>query len=278
MNEFRFSFFREGQERFLHPQRTNLVQDSCVSVPADQCFSDPSNPSLGITPNLGAGHEGVPFVSVSGGFSIGNNLEGELPQFGNTFQAADSLSKVKGNHTLKFGADVRRQQFDQTLYFATNGNENFFGGGPNDVGYSDLIPNYLLGLPDNYLQGSAQREYVRATALYLFAEDSWKLRPNLTLNYGLRWELNTPIADVGGRTQTFRPGQDTTVFPCQLAADNPLVADFRYNRLRPRQRGGIGIPTRFGDPRGPGRPAGPDANLLSVVCASGGLGVESGME
>ena len=102
---------------------------------------------------------------VSGGFSLGDNFEGELPQFGNTFQAADNLSKVKGNHTLKFGADVHRQQFDQTLYFSTNGDESFFGGGPNDVGYSDLFPNYLLGLPDNYLQGSAQHEYVRASAV-----------------------------------------------------------------------------------------------------------------
>lgn len=256
VNEFRFSFFREGQERFLHPQRTNLVQDSCVTVPAAQCFSDPSNPSLGITPNLGAGHEGVPFVIVSGGFSIGNNLEGELPQFGNTFQAADNLSKVRGNHTLKFGADVRRQQFDQTLYFATNGNENFFGGGPNDVGYSDLIPNYLLGLPDNYLQGSAQKEYVRATAFYLYAEDSWKLRHNLTLNYGLRWELNTPIADVRERTQTFRPGQNTNVFPCQLAADNPLVAVFGTNDCGPGSAGESVFPEGLVIPGDPGVPKG----------------------
>jgi hypothetical protein len=237
VNEFRFAFFREGQLRFLHPQRTNLVQDSCVSVPASQCFSDPGNPRLGITPNLGAGHEGVPFVNVSGGFSFGNNLEGELPQSGNTFQVADNLSKVKGSHSLKFGVDVSRQQFNQTLYFSSNGNQNFFGGGPNDVGFDDLIPNYLLGIPDNYLQGSAQREYVRATALYLYAQDSWKVRSNVTLNYGLRWELNTPIADVGGRTQTFRPGQNSTVFPCQLGADNPLAGAFGTNSCAPGSAG-----------------------------------------
>jgi hypothetical protein len=256
VNEFRFAFFREGQERFLHPQRTNLVQDSCVSVPAGQCFSDPNDPRLGITPNLGAGHEGVPFVSVSGAFSIGDNFEGELPQFGNTFQASDNLSKVKGNHTLKFGADVHRQQFDQTLYFATNGDESFFGGGPNDVGYASLIPNYLLGLPDNYLQGSAQREYVRSTALYLFAQDSWKLRRNLTLNYGLRWELNTPIADVGGRTQTFRPGRDTTVFPCQLGPDNPLAGGFGSNDCGPGSAGESVFPQGLVMPGDPGIPKG----------------------
>jgi hypothetical protein len=237
VNELRFAAFREAQGEFNHPQHTNLVQDSCATVPTDQCFSDPNDPALGITPHLGAGHEGVPFVSVSGGFVLGNNYEGELPQVGNTFQWMDNLSKVVGNHSLKFGADARRQRFDQLLYFNVNGDYSFLGGGPNDPGYSDLYPNYLLGLPDSYLQGSAQHEAVRSTSLYLYAQDSWKIRPALTLNYGLRWELNTPIADVGGRTQTFRPGQDTTVFPCQLSPNNPLVAAFGTTDCGPGSAG-----------------------------------------
>ena len=58
-------------------------------------------------------------------------------------------------------------------------------------------------------------ENVRSTGLYLFAQDSWKIKPNLTLNYGLRWELNTPIADISKHVQTFRPGQVSTVYPCE---------------------------------------------------------------
>jgi len=237
VNELRFAAFREAQGEFNHPQHTNLVQDSCANVPADQCFSNPNDPALGITPHLGVGHEGVPFLTVSGGFALGNNYEGELPQVGNTFQWMDNLSKVVGNHSLKFGADARRQRFDQLLYFNVNGDFSFLGGGPNDPGYSDLYPNYLLGLPDSYLQGSAQHESVRSTSLYLYAQDSWKIRPALTLNYGLRWELNTPIADVGGRTQTFRPGQQTTVFPCQLSSNNPLVGAFGSTDCGPGSAG-----------------------------------------
>lgn len=218
VNEFRASFFREGQAKLDSPARTNLVQNSCATVPASQCFSDPNNPALGITPDLGSGFEGVPFVTVSGSFVIGNNFEGQLPQFGNTFQLADSLSKVIGKHTLKFGGDVRRQQFNQLLYFDVNGDFSFFGGGSNDVGFDDLIPNYLLGLPDSYTQGSAQLEAVRSSAFYFYGQDSWKIRPNLTLNYGLRWELNTPLHDRFNRLQTFHPGQQTSVYPCELSA------------------------------------------------------------
>ena len=220
VNEMRFNFFREGQGQYLHPQHTNLVTNSCATVPSTECFTDPNNPKLGITPNLGASHEGVPFISVSGGFSIGNNFEGELPQVGNTFQFSDNFSKVIGNHTLKFGGDFRYQRFDQTLFFDVNGQYLYFGGGPNDPGFSDLFPNYLLGLVDQYGQGSAQEERVRSKSVYLFAQDSWKIKPNLTLNYGLRWEMNTPLTDAGQKVQTFIPGQNSTVYPCQLSPDS----------------------------------------------------------
>jgi hypothetical protein len=179
------------------------------------CFSDgtPAN-TLGIHPNLGPQHEGLPFIQVSGGFTIGNNGEGELPQVGNSFQWSDNISKVIGNHSLKFGTDVRRQRFDQTLYFDVNGeffvDETSTNSTLGDTAFSD----YLLGLPGSYGQGSAQVENVRSTGLYLFAQDSWKIRPNVTLNYGLRWELNTPMADISKHVQTFRPGQVSTVYPC----------------------------------------------------------------
>ncbi len=229
VNEAHFTYFREAQGTFLHPQRTNLVQDSCATVSPDACFSDgtPGN-ATGIHPGLGASREGVPFVTLSGGFAFGNNFEGEIPQSGNTYQISDNLSWVKGTHTMKFGTDVRRQQFDQTLYYNVNGEYNYYGGGPNDVGFADLMPNYLLGLPDTYSQGSGQIEKVRSTIFSLFAQDSWKIRPNLTLNYGLRWELFTPLTDVSQHVQSFRPGQVSTVYPCQLSQSS---IDFFTNQI-----------------------------------------------
>jgi hypothetical protein len=241
VNEFRITYFREAQPTFLHPQRTNLVTDSCSSTLTSICFTGtndvpsviPPNPRIGITPNLpnGAQHEGVPFIEISGGFSMGNDYEGELPQTGNTYQFSDNWTRVAGNHTLKFGVDFRIQKFLQTLYFDPQGWFSYSGGGPNDTG--STLENYLLGLPDSYVQGSTQTEDVRARALYLFAQDSWKIRPNLTMNYGLRWEYNQPMYDAGLRYQTFRPNQADTVFQCQLSTDslnslgysNPNCAD-----------------------------------------------------
>jgi Carboxypeptidase regulatory-like domain len=239
VNEFRFNYNREAQRTFQHPQRTSLVQDSCPAAPswltstlgAVPCFNDgtPGNPT-GIHPGLGPNREGLPFVQLSGGFTIGNNGEGELPQVGNSFQWSDSISKVIGNHSVKFGGDVRRQRFDQTLYFDVSGEYFVDGTSINTVGQDQNFPDpyladYLLGFPGGYGQGSAQVENVRSTALYLYAQDSWKIKPNLTLNYGLRWELTTPITDISKHVQTFRPGQNSSVYPCQLNADS--IATFR---------------------------------------------------
>ncbi len=252
VNEFRFNYNREGQQTFQHPANTELVQNSCPPAPswltgvtgAPPCFygdgsMDPNGSLYGIHPGLNANREGLPFIGVSGGFSIGNDFEGELPQTGNSFQWADSLTKVSGNHTLKFGTDIRRQQFNQFYYYNVNGEFSYYGGGPNDVGANDLYPNYLLGLPDSYGQGSAQSEAVRNTGFYLFAQDSWKIRPNLTLNYGLRWELNTPLADVSQHVETFRPGQSSTVFPCANTAYTDCTSQDAIGLVVP---GDAGVP------------------------------------
>ena len=234
VNEARFNYMRQGQLGFLKPQTTNAVTDSCTGAAAAFCFtgtsdSAPINALLassgipagkgGITPGLPANLTGVPYVNISGGASFGNNFEGFLPQVGNSFQWSDNLTWVKGNHTFKFGVDIRRARFDQYYYFDVNGEYTFNNSGPNAIlpGDGDNYAEFLLGLTDTYTQGSGQREDIRATAVYPFAQDSWKIRPNLTLNYGLRWELNTPLTDITGTVETFRPGQNSTLYPCALS-------------------------------------------------------------
>ncbi len=227
VNEFRFNYNREGQGTFQKPQNTELIQKSCppppswLTQPVPCFYGDVPGNQYGIHPFLTAAQEGLPFIAISGGFSIGNNSEGQLPQVGNSFQWSDNLTKVSGNHTYKFGVDLRRQQFNQFYYYNVNGTFSYYGGGPNDPAAlnnsnqsQDLFPNFLLGLPDQFGQGSGQVEYVRNTGLYLFAQDSWKIKPNLTLNYGLRWELDTPLTDKAQHVETFRPGEPSKIYPC----------------------------------------------------------------
>jgi hypothetical protein len=273
VNEFRFTLFREAEPQFYTPTKTNLVTASCGSaIPAAQCFGGTSdtplvdangnplgtaaNPNMpvcpgqfgcGIHPGLGSKFEGVPFFTLNGTTGLfGNNFEGQLPQTGNTFQFSDNYSKIIGRHSFKFGADTRYQKFDQTVYFNVNGEYILGSGGPNDTGSADPYANFLLGLPFSYSQGSGNKELVRSTSVYLFAQDSWKIKPNVTLNYGLRWEMNTPLTDIGKKVQRFNPGQVSTIYPCALSA----VSIAQYQLLPQFQ--GSGAPT-------------PDCNNTGVV-------------
>jgi hypothetical protein len=234
VNEGHFTYMREGQLGFLKPATTGAVTNSCTGAASAFCFTGTSDSSginafiqsshvapgrAGIAPGLPAGNTGVPYINIAGGVVLGNNYNGYFPQTGNSFQWTDSLTWVKGNHTLKFGVDVRRALFDQTYYFDVNGNFTFNDSGPNAIVPTDgnNYAEFLLGLSDAYVQGSAQSESVRGTSVYPFAQDSWKITPNLTLNYGLRWEFNSPPTDISGHVETFRPGQNSALFPCQLS-------------------------------------------------------------
>ncbi len=234
VNEAHFTYMREGQLGFLKPQNTGAVTSYCTGNATPYCFkglSDSqtivtqfgSSPSLGITPGLPSNITGLPYIIIGGGAAIGNNWEGTLPQVGNSFQWTDGLTWVKGNHTFKFGAEVRRARFDQYYYFNVNGYQQFDNTGPNAIfpGDQDNYAEYLLGLTDLYIQGSGQREDIRSTAFYPFVQDSWKLKSNLTVNYGLRWEFNPPPVDIAGHVETFRPGQNSTVFPCGINSSGP---------------------------------------------------------
>ena len=116
----------------------------------------------------------------------------------------------------------------------------------------------MLGLPDSYSQGSAQKEEVRSTIFGLFAQDSWKIKKNLTLNYGLRWELFTPLTDISQHVQTFRPGQLTSVYPCQLngSLDSSLVSQYGSTDCSPTGPAAAVNPVGLVFPGDKGVPAG----------------------
>src|SRR5208337_25371 len=285
VNEFHVTYLREGQLTFQHPQITGAVTSFCkglADVPGYQtnaCFTGVSDSPVinnaianngtpasglggaGIYPGLPSEHTGLPFVDVYGGFNIGNGWEGELPQVGNSFQFSDNLSWVKGTHTMKFGVDARRSRFDQTLYYTVSGNFTFNSSGTNAVGSADNYPGYFLGLADTYSQGSAQREGVRNTGLYLFAQDSWKIKSNVTFNYGLRWELDTPLTDSLGHVQTFRPGETSKMYPCTIS--NP---DFLGNSSPLTY-----CPTGLVVPGDPGVPAGMTSTYYKAFAPRVGL-------
>jgi hypothetical protein len=267
VNEAHFTYMREGELGYIKPQTTGSLTSTCTGPASTFCFTGTSDssaitsefgttPNLGITPGLPPSLTGVPYVNISGGASFGNNFEGFLPQVGNSFQWSDGLTWVKGNHTFKFGVDVRRARFDQYYYFDVNGEYTFDNSGPNGIvpGDGDQYAEFLLGLADAYTQGSGQREDVRSFAAYPFVQDSWKIKPNFTLNYGFRWEYSPPMKDISGHVETFRPGQNSTVYPCGITNSASYWASFGVANPTCANTGAE--PTGLVVPGDPGVPAG----------------------
>jgi len=150
--------------------------------------------------------EGVPNVATNE-FSIGVNPYTER-QVNNTAQIIDDFSKVHGTHTIKFGGSFHLSQINLFDHGANNGSFNFDG---SETG-SDFA-DFLLGAVSSYQQGSQVPMYTTSRYYGLYAQDTWRARPSLTLNYGLRWEVSTPWYEKHNEIETIIPGEQSVVFP-----------------------------------------------------------------
>jgi hypothetical protein len=165
--------------------------------------------TLGIINSGPATWESVPPISLSGqiGFSIGRTISA-TGQYNNTWHIADNFSKIWRSHTFKFGGDFRYLQINERNVYAPNGSFDFDG---SETGHD--IADFLLGAPDSYIQASFQVLDSRTKYGAAFAQDSWRVAPNFTVNYGVRWEVSTPWYDTQDKIQTIVPGIQSTVFP-----------------------------------------------------------------
>jgi hypothetical protein len=157
---------------------------------------------------------GVPQVAISGGPTLGFSNNGPQPRIDGTSQATDNFSKIIGRHSLKMGIEVRHFQVSNPFFFNNNGVYTFGGSGPFSTGSS--VADFLLGIPDNYAQSSGGDVNAGAYEFYQYFQDQWKVRDNLTVTYGVGYQIDTPLdqnANGGLFNDCFISGQQSTVFP-----------------------------------------------------------------
>ena len=113
------------------------------------------------------------------------------------------VSTTRGRHTILTGGDLRWQQYNILQQQNPRGNFTFTGaatsGTASTANGSDLA-DFLLGFPDTsaLAYGNADK-YLRQTVSDLYVNDDWRLRPELTINAGLRWEYGSPITELKDR-------------------------------------------------------------------------------
>jgi hypothetical protein len=131
-----------------------------------------------------------------------------LFQAENIVEGSDDFSHVIGAHNLKFGADVHGDQINNHPGVYFNGGFAFTG---NETGLD--FADFLLGVDSNYTQGDGQHFYNQNLLAGAYAQDSWQVRPGLTLNYGVRWDMLPPWHEKYNQLQTVVPGEQSVVFP-----------------------------------------------------------------
>ena len=185
----------------------------------DEHLNNTSPSSLGFQykPTLGAA-AGPPFIQFGGGgyASIGDPITGPRNTYENAFATSGSLTWIHGRHVLKFGGDFRRDQINVVNGIASNG---FFVFIP--VPLSNAFANFLIGQPLLFLQGGGDQpggggdlsRGLRGNDLNFYAQDTYKVSPRLTLNFGLRYDLPFPYTEIRNRQNLFEPGVQSKVIP-----------------------------------------------------------------
>jgi outer membrane receptor protein involved in Fe transport len=183
-----------------------------INTPATSLTDLGSQFTIQGTPNL-------PQITVTGYFTLGQQIGG--PTAGTNFYSArDVFSWIKGNHSLKLGGEISlNKDIQQTLLnnygvftFNANSTARVAGGGVTAAA-GNAFADFLIGIPSAVSQDAPVTGYTNSWYSSLFIQDDFKAHPRVTLNLGLRWDVQTAPTDPLNRVVNYEPGKKSVVIP-----------------------------------------------------------------
>jgi hypothetical protein len=194
VNELRLGFTRMTVF-FSNPLQGDNVADK-VGIP----FAN--NPNVAYS-------SGLPTFSIAGFTGLGESGIQPFIVADNNYQIANHMTWIRGKHTIKFGGDYIRRQFNFFQSRAQRGGFTFNGQFTSQVGVGNTgsaMGDFLLGYPSAseltvLLSPIGQRQFQGGA----YFQDTWKVSRKLTFTYGLRYELYDPRTETGDRQANFDP-------------------------------------------------------------------------
>lgn len=173
-------------------------------------FGTSVNQSVGL-PELSSNPRdfGLSFITVTGYSSLGDEYNNPQSSVTNTYQLLDTATWYHGNHLFKFGFDIRVSQQNAFRDVQSRGLLTFSSLVPIT---GNALADLLIGLPT--LTGGARldnHQHLRSESYNFFFNDAWRVTRSLTLNYGLRYEYNSPPVDAENRANMFDLGTQSLI-------------------------------------------------------------------
>jgi Carboxypeptidase regulatory-like domain/TonB dependent receptor len=226
VNEFRFGYVRHnGSQQGDAPKGVGFADQNRLAL-----FPFPERGFPGILFNFSGTISGSQQFSTWGGGTSNLNIE-------NTFQFTDNLNVTRGNHTFKFGGDVRRNRYE-VLKGAPFFGEMIFGSiftsSSNAPGSGAPLADFLLGYPST-LQGTQMLDWGRHRWIYsgAYFQDDWKFSPRLTFNFGVRYDIFTQPVDARDRGSLFDLKRGVFQLPGENGFSRAIVQG-DHNNIAPR--------------------------------------------
>ena len=188
------------------------------------------------------GTPSLPQITVTGYFTLGQSIAGPVAG-DNLYALRDVASYSRGRHSIRFGGDFSLAKDIQQTLLNNYGTFSFSGAvtGPK-TNQGDGFADMLLGLPVTMNQDAPEDALYNFWMGGLFVQDDFKVHPRLTLNLGMRYDVQTPPTDPQNREETFVAGQQSKTIPSSplglLVVGDPGVergvVPIRWHHVAPR--------------------------------------------
>ena len=225
-----------------HSEQQNYFTDGNSDPLGGTGISIPK-PVIGAEPGI---YYGVPSLTLAS--FTGLNQTSATNSVNQTISFSDFVSYSHKKHNMRFGFDIRRVHADSVGGSNGTGSFTFTGYATQNPSAACTTPvtgscaasgssfaDLLFGLPQqSAIQAGAYKTYLRANVFDWYAQDDWRARANLTLNYGLRYEYFAPYVEKFNRLVNLDHNADfTQVSPVQPGENGPFSGSFPRSLVRP---------------------------------------------
>jgi hypothetical protein len=153
---------------------------------------------------------GLPYINVSGYFSTGDAQQPFAQRNNQVDTVSDDFTWLRGRHNLQFGGEMRRDRMDLIYINRPNGAFTFSGSSFT----TNPLADFLLGYPYTFMQATGSPLLDGSSWTYSgYAQDQFRVNRHLTIDAGLRYEVNRPYVEDHNHIAAFHPGQQSTIYP-----------------------------------------------------------------